>query len=153
MNELINGSERQCPVCGKRYLITCRFDEWGYGYGKRLMCSYHCMREYQRRKEGYGSTPSAMSAADAKKREREIIDLYTAGLSRCEVAARVMASPVTVDEVLKRYGVTLAAVKETRNAEIRRMRDEGMTIRDIADKLCIHEHTVRKALTPRTVTA
>lgn len=51
--------ERVCPICGKRYLMMVRPEEWGYGSrdGKfqtveanhlKLFCSRPCMDEYNR---------------------------------------------------------------------------------------------------------
>lgn len=47
MNDLM-GMYRSCPACGKRFAVTCREDEWGYAYGAKLTCSYHCMRDMER---------------------------------------------------------------------------------------------------------
>lgn len=48
MNDLTAASHRYCPVCGKHFTFTCHEDEWGYAYGQRLVCSYHCMRQMER---------------------------------------------------------------------------------------------------------
>ena len=50
--------KRTCPVCGKKWLLQCEEEEWGYAYrdmghghqAKRiaLTCSYKCMKEYAR---------------------------------------------------------------------------------------------------------
>jgi len=37
-----------CPACGRRFAFSCHPDEWGYAYGKRLTCSYSCMRAMER---------------------------------------------------------------------------------------------------------
>lgn len=37
-----------CPACGKEFYVACEPDEWGYAYGAKLTCSYHCMRDMER---------------------------------------------------------------------------------------------------------
>jgi hypothetical protein len=41
-------SLHKCPACGKVFKVYCAVDEWGFAYGKRLTCSYHCMRQMER---------------------------------------------------------------------------------------------------------
>lgn len=45
---MIYPSMRVCPACGKTFEFYCSEEEWGYAYGKRLTCSYHCMRQMER---------------------------------------------------------------------------------------------------------
>ena len=51
MNTII-APQRKCPVCGKSYELRCRPDEWGFAYGDRLVCSYHCMRALEKQHQG-----------------------------------------------------------------------------------------------------
>ena len=53
--------EKTCPVCGKKWLLKCKEEEWGYAYrnmghghkAKRvaLLCSYKCERDYAKEQE------------------------------------------------------------------------------------------------------
>lgn len=41
--------DRTCPACGKVFSFFCSEEAWGYAYESRLTCSYHCMRDMERR--------------------------------------------------------------------------------------------------------
>lgn len=55
-------SSRRCPICKKLFFIN-SYDEWAYARGsirkdgggigkyRKLFCSWHCLREYDRRVE------------------------------------------------------------------------------------------------------
>lgn len=40
---------RKCPTCKKEFAPNP--DEWAYVRDKKKFCSWHCLREYDRRKE------------------------------------------------------------------------------------------------------
>lgn len=39
----------KCPVCGLPFVRTCSSLAWGYAYDGKLVCSYHCMKEAERK--------------------------------------------------------------------------------------------------------
>lgn len=150
MNELINGSERQCPVCGKRYLITCRFDEWGFGYGRTLLCSYHCMRDFERRRENMRKRLIGMNEAaleiNRQERDREIVRRYKAGMTMNAISVYLGCGHETVRTVLRRNGVTFDSVRSARDAAIIDMHKAGLSARKIATELGISDRTVQNVL-------
>lgn len=39
---------KKCVCCGEK-LTRLNFNDWGYYFKKEFCCSYHCMREMERR--------------------------------------------------------------------------------------------------------
>lgn len=52
----IHITERKCPICGKNF-IAAPYHQWKIGYYKRpkLVCSYSCMRKWEKEKLKGGS--------------------------------------------------------------------------------------------------
>lgn len=44
----IKFSKRKCICCGET-VVRLDFSQWGYKFGNKFCCSYHCMREMQQK--------------------------------------------------------------------------------------------------------
>lgn len=153
MNDLFAPSRRTCPVCKKVFTFACREDEWGFGYGTILMCSYHCMRAYERKLQGYKKPPRDDTCENRTERDKKIIKLFREGVTRSAIARIVGVAEGTVRNVLTRNGISPREMLEERNAEIRRLRNEGRTLTEISDIIGISRSAVDKVLYCKKVTA
>lgn len=39
---------RKCPLCGSDFIVP-DADVWAYRRGNKMLCSWHCVREYDRK--------------------------------------------------------------------------------------------------------
>jgi DNA-binding NarL/FixJ family response regulator len=142
MNDLFAGSTRKCPTCGKSFSFTCREDEWGYAYENRLMCSYSCMRAWERRMGGYKYLPIGMSCEERNERNRRIVQLFESGKSKSYIAREMDVSHDTVCSVLQMHGLTTKAIRARRDARIMELYRRGAQISAIGNELGISYTTV-----------
>ena len=80
--------EHKCPQCGKVFLSR---EPWGYVRSDKKICSYHCLREYDKRSRLGKSTKRL-----GERERKEIIAMLAEGMS-----------PQKVSDLM---GVTLQAV-------------------------------------------
>ncbi len=87
---------RKCPMCGKRFRLNCPEEDWGYYSHSRCLCSYRCMRDWERSFE-------SKAAAQALDRTlvAEIQRLYDGGMRQVDIAKRLGLAIWTV----RRYAV------------------------------------------------
>ena len=62
------GDIRICPVCGKEFLPT---EEWVYKRAGKRLCSYTCMRKYDKEHEALVAQHRKAGAALKKARRAE----------------------------------------------------------------------------------
>lgn len=86
MNEFAYGINKTCPACGKRFSITCTEQEWGYAYGGRLTCTYHCMRDMERKDRMRGRRPKALDSTQAWFLRKHLRGASFADLAETETA-------------------------------------------------------------------
>ena len=153
MNDLFAPSRRKCPTCGKVFVFACREDEWGVGYGTLLMCSYSCMRAYERKLQGYKKPPLNDTCENRSERDKKVLALFREGVSKMAISRITGVADGTVRNILRRYGIDGREMRAERNREIIRLRSEGKTIREISDIMGISESAIDKVLYKKRVTA
>ena len=57
--------ERKCPECGRTFAGTCALEEWTFRERGRLLCSWGCMRQAEKRK-----TDAELRAAARRNRKK-----------------------------------------------------------------------------------
>ena len=139
---VFEGATRKCPACGKRFSFVCTEDEWGYAYGNRLMCSYHCMRAWEKGLRGYKRPPIGMSTDDRSARDKRVCEMFRNGISKNQIAIELGIGHCTVSDVLRRNNLTCDGIRETRDALILAKRRAGMKLTEISAALGISYGTV-----------
>lgn len=79
-----SGRARKCDVCKKEFIWH---DDWAYkmtsGYKVRMFCSWHCLRDYQRRHESNKQTGKDIyKAIQDGLNDKEIAELLNVDHSR-----------------------------------------------------------------------
>ena len=97
--------ERVCPICGKKFLMMCRPEEWGCWSRegitsraeenhRRLFCSLPCVNEYDRR----------VMEAKAEKIKQSVAyhawEMYMDGMTFTEVARKMGVNPSSVSNMV-----------------------------------------------------
>ena len=109
----------KCPVCGLMFVRKCSAKAWGHAYDGQLCCSYKCMREAERRDREREET---VTTVEGTKQERarqtaEIARLYREGMEVREIAEYLGRCTNTVYHALKRSGIQLRVMKQTKTKE------------------------------------
>lgn len=116
-----------CRQCGRRFLV---YDKKRHAFrdGKTLLCSWHCLREWRRKK-----------GADMEKRTRtyiteeiaaKVVAMHSEGKLRKEIDNELGISLTAVQNALKKAGV-LDPVLDTKPAITPRRRPRQFTLRDV----------------------
>jgi len=90
---------RSCPVCGKRFEVPFP-EEWAYRERRcdgRLICSWRCLRESEKRFPGKRGRPRACAERDA-----EVLRLWRSGVPLEELCARYGLSRAAIDYAIER---------------------------------------------------
>lgn len=75
----------KCPVCGLPFGRSCSAAAWGYAYDGRLVCSYHCMKEAERKDN---MSEAKLTDEQRKIRNAEILRLHQEKMPVKEIAER-----------------------------------------------------------------
>lgn len=98
-----------CPVCGAEFYPA---DDWGYAYGAKQVCSYHCMRSLDIKNR------RTLTEKDSDAKRRKAWEMHEAGKSWGEIAERLgyydrksaaSAAYVYRKEALEREAAEIAA--------------------------------------------
>ena len=76
---------QKCPVCGLPFARTCSAEAWGYAYDGKLVCSYHCMKEAERKDN---MSEVKLTDEQRKIRNAEILRLHQEKMPAKEIAER-----------------------------------------------------------------
>lgn len=81
----ISPAMEKCPVCGLLFGRSCSAAAWGYAYDGKLVCSYHCMKEAERK----GNMSEVKLTDEQRKiRNAEILRLHQEKMPVKEIAER-----------------------------------------------------------------
>lgn len=75
----------KCIQCGKN-IYPPEIEEWVYRRENRLLCSWHCLCEYDRQHGGKRTSRRAAWTAETRRRNAEIYSLAESGKSYAELA-------------------------------------------------------------------
>ena len=162
MSEWINENAFRVVRCAQCKKLFYRTPEWGWWYGWRIACSYHCMRAMERADpnsrmniEARNAAPKANCLARNMRRlqpeEAEgIMADYNAGMTMTQIAERYDRSVSTVSAVIRQGVYKPPAPKATKHKcldydglrEIRRMYRRGMSAWEISRTLDLNPTTV-----------
>lgn len=93
----------RCPVCGKSFYFTSRRD-WGYIYGKQMLCSYHCMREREAKHQRKPEPERKRTVVqDEEQLTRQIEALQAQGMQTGEIANELGVTRYVVYNRTKRH--------------------------------------------------
>lgn len=103
------GESHKCPVCGTRFTVL-PYQSWGWAYGGRLTCSYHCMRALRakdmRKLAGGIEGHSRPAAPPFSEEERGMIRrLYLTQTPVAHIARRLHRSPSAIRYYLRKVGL------------------------------------------------
>ena len=88
-------SEHKCPVCKKIFVA---YPEWAYKTTERVYCSWHCLREHERRR---GPMKYGKSASLSLRQKKEIIARLQTGMGIDQVADELCVTISAVRSILK----------------------------------------------------
>lgn len=100
-----------CPVCGIKFVRTCSVQAWGYAYDNTLVCSYKCMREFERRDREQEEKAVKGTRQERLQLTSMIASLYREGMDVYDIAGQLNKSTSTIYNALKRSGVKLRTAK------------------------------------------
>lgn len=152
MNDIV-GITKICPQCGKYFSFSCREDEWGFGYGKRLFCTYSCQRAWVKKREGYRRAPIGMTEESRLERDRAVLELFLGGWSMGRIASHLAIGHNTVRDILHMHNISGDDVKDLRDTRIIKLRKSGKIIREIAADVGVSVNTVYNVLKAHGVEA
>lgn len=97
------GRQEKCPVCGKKWSLLCRRDEWGFWYNSSidqleghltLFCSRECAKEYDR-------LVLVQEARELMKtRQYKIMKMHESGLTSTQIGKILGIADTTVTGAL-----------------------------------------------------
>lgn len=88
-------SERKCPVCKKIFIA---YPEWVYKTTERVYCSWHCLREHERRR---GPTKYGKTASLSLGQRKAIMAKLQTGMGIDQVADEMRVTIGAVRNILK----------------------------------------------------
>lgn len=151
----------KCSLCKKKFNRT---PEWGWWYRNNIVCSYHCMREmekadpgsfYNMKKEARHLGMPDVPRNNAHMSDQESKEIYLAwkdGAGIEDLAAMFRRSRYGIKKALEGQGAVLPPAKAVRRVttgecrEMRRLRDQGLTYKEIGKRLSLNKSTVQRNL-------
>ena len=93
-NEIL-GRDKTCPMCGKEFLMK---REYAYKREERgkmtFFCSWHCLREYDRKHEGHGIAHG--QGKDPNRHAKEIMKMLKDGWETSMIMRELRVTKGTV---------------------------------------------------------
>lgn len=99
----VGGRMQTCPICGKKWILRCRRDQWGYWYNNSfsqddrhlvLFCSGECSRAYADSK--IRKTALRLVGTKAFKARQ----LYKAGMCIADIARALHSAPGSISHMI-----------------------------------------------------
>lgn len=166
MSEWINENAFRVVRCASCKKLFYRYQEWGWWYKDKIACSYHCMRDMERKDpnsriniEARNSAPKTSGLARNMRRLQPeeaagMMADYNAGMNLTQIAERYDRSVSTVSAVIRQGGYKAPAPKATKHKcldddgrrEIRRMYHRGVNAWDISRQLDLNPTTVYRVI-------